>query len=144
MKYTQKACFRLQLIAMSLWWVIAPATAQAQGMVTPQPWQGTCVASDDVATIQGLRCLIANVLSVAVTGIGLAGFVMLIVGAFRYLTSGGNSKGAETAKNTITYSVIGLVVALSSYVILNLIAKFTGVEAILKFNIPDAGTTITP
>ena len=111
-------------------------------MVGPQTWRGTCVSEDGVATIQGLRCLIANILSIAITGIGFAGFIMLIVGGFRYLTSGGNSKGTETAKNTITFAVIGLVVALSSFVILNLIAEFTGVKTILNFIIPEAGTTI--
>jgi len=110
-------------------------------MVGPQTWRGTCV-EDGVATIQGFRCLIANILSIAITGIGFAGFIMLIVGGFRYLTSGGNSKGTETAKNTITFAVIGLVVALSSYIILNLIAEFTGVKTILNFVIPEAGTTI--
>jgi hypothetical protein len=110
-------------------------------MVGPQTWSGDCVEGG-VATIQGLRCIIANVLSVAITGIGLAGFIMLIIGGFRYLASGGNSKGAETAKNTITFAVIGLVVALSSFVILNLIAEFTGVKTILDFVIPEAGTSI--
>lgn len=112
-------------------------------MVGPQEWSGDCVDLESgIATIQGLRCMIANVLSVTITAIGFAGFVMLIIGSFRYLTSGGNSKGAETAKNTITFAVIGLVVALSSYVILNLIAEFTGVKTILNFVIPEASTTI--
>ena len=120
-------------------------------MVGPQTWRGTCVENivndkgeviGKVATIQGIRCMLANVLSIAITGIGFAGFIMLIVGGFRYLTSGGNSKGTETAKNTITFAVIGLVVALSSYIILNLIAEFTGVKTILNFVIPEAGTTI--
>ncbi len=124
-------------------------------MVGPQAWEGDCVAEISreigdkqvvakVATIQGLRCMIANILSVTITAIGLAGFIMLIVGAFRYLASGGNSKGAETAKSTITFAVIGLVVALSSYVILNLIADFTGVKTILDFKIPGADPNIMP
>ena len=121
-------------------------------IVGPQTWRGSCVEDiviegkivGEVATIQGIRCMLANVLSIAITGIGFAGFIMLIVGGFRYLTSGGNSKGTETAKNTITFAVIGLVVALSSFIILNLIAEFTGIKTITKFIIPEAGTTITP
>ncbi len=109
----------------------------AQGSTGPQPWADGC-QSGGVATIQGIECLIANVLSVAITLIGITGFVMMILGAFRYLVSGGNSKETETARKTLTYAVIGLVVALSSYVILNLIAEFTGVESILKFDIPDS------
>ncbi|MBU0576496.1 hypothetical protein KJ654_02440 [Patescibacteria group bacterium] len=142
----KKIFARLQLVALSTLWLVLPPAVSAQ-MVGPQAWKGDCVAKADVvpggvATIQGLRCMIANILSVAITAIGFAGFLMLIIGGFRYLTSGGNSKGTETAKNTITFAVIGLVVALSSFVILNLIAEFTGVKTILQFVIPSAGTTI--
>lgn len=118
---------------------IFPPVVNAQ--VGPEEWEGTCTQSG-VATIQGLRCLVGNILSVAVTLIGFAGFVMIIVGAFRYLVSGGNSKDTEKAKNTLTFAVIGLIVALSAYVILFLISEFTGVETIMNFSIPEATTTI--
>ncbi len=107
-----------------------------------QAWTGVCVAGpdNDVATIQGFQCLVANVLSIAITGIGLAGFVMLIIGAFKYLLSGGNAKGAEDGKNTMTFAVIGLVVALSAFFILRILAEFTGVRSILNFTIPGSDT----
>jgi hypothetical protein len=136
----KKIFSRLQLAVLSTLWLVLPSSVSAQ-MVVPETWSGDCVEGN-VATIQGLRCMIANILSVAITAIGFAGFVMLLVGSFRYLFSGGNSKGTETAKNTITFAVIGLVVALSSFVILNLIAEFTGVKTILEFVIPEAGTSI--
>lgn len=106
----------------------------------PQVWNNVC-QSEGVATIQGVECLIANILSVAITLIGFAGFVMMIVAGFRYLVSGGNSKNTETARNTLTYAVIGLALALSSFIILNLIRAFTGVEQILFFQIPDPATS---
>jgi hypothetical protein len=115
-----------------------PTPAMAQ---QTQAWSGVCVAdatgfgSGDVATIQGLQCLIANVFSIAITVIGFAGFVMMIVASFRWLVSGGNSKNTETARNTFTYAVIGLVVALSAFIVLNLISAFTGVTVIQQFKI---------
>jgi hypothetical protein len=135
----KKTFLRLQLSLMTAAAMILPSGASAQ--TGPQPWGGDCIEKE-VATIQGLRCMVANILSVAVTAIGFAGFIMLIVGGFRYLISGGNSKGTETARNTITFAIIGLVVAISAFVILNLIAKFTGVETILQFIIPPADTNI--
>lgn len=113
-----------------------PTQTYAQGT---QAWRGVCTDTGDatgVATIQGFQCLIANVLRIAVTGIGLAGFVMLIVGSFRYLLSGGNPKGIDEGKKTMTYAVLGLVMALSAYFILRIIADFTGVDDILNFTIP--------
>lgn len=92
-------------------------------------------AEVDVATIQGFECLLGNVLGAATTFIGLASFVMIIIGAFLYLTSGGNTKGTEAAKQTITYAIIGIVVSLMAYFILNFVAIFTGVRGILEFNL---------
>lgn len=90
---------------------------------------------DGVLTIQGIEGIIANVLAVAISGIGFIGFVMMIIGSFQYLLSGGDSTGVQGGKNTITYAIIGLVVALSSWIILNFIATFTGVETIKILNI---------
>lgn len=103
-------------------------------------WKGVCVgstnASKDVATLQGLECLIGNIFTIILTLIGLAGFVMFIIASFRYLLSGGNTKGIETARNTFGLVVIGIIVALSGFIILNLLAEFTGVKNLTIFSIP--------
>lgn len=104
----------------------------AQGV--PQEWTGVCVEGD-VATIMGFQCLLANVFSVGITVIGLAGFVMFIYSAFKLMLSGGNTKATESARNTITYAVVGIAVAISAFIILNLIAAFTGVELIKTFRL---------
>lgn len=106
-------------------------------------WSGVCVGgkNDDVATIQGLECLIANVFTVIITLIGLASFVMLIVGSVRWLVSGGNSSNIDKARSTMTYAVIGIVVALSAFIVINLIAGFTGVDIIKSFRIPTSEFT---
>jgi hypothetical protein len=96
--------------------------------------QGTGVQVE-VATLQGIGCLVRNVLAVATTFIGLAAFVMLVMGAFLYLTSGGQDKHIANAKQAITYAIMGLVVALMAFFILNLIATFTGAQGILRFDI---------
>lgn len=131
-KLTKSSLLSLFLFLTS----ITPAHAQTDA------WTGICVAdgsgfgNGDVATIQGLQCLIANFLSVAITLIGLVGFVMILYGSFKYLISGGNSKHTDSARSTITYAVIGLVVALSSIIVLNLISAFTGISNITSFVIP--------
>lgn len=105
------------------------------------PWiikDEECVQRD-VATIKGIECLAANILGIAISGIGLAAATMLVVGSILYLTSGGVPKGTEAAKKTITYAIIGLVVAISAWIILNFISVFTGNQAILKFGVQDVG-----
>lgn len=135
-----KNIFRSLLIALVLSQVLFPTTVHAQAA-----WSGVCVAGDgvmqgrgeDVATIQGFQCLIANAFSVIITVIGLAGFVMFIFGAFQWMLSGNNSKGVDTARQSMTFAVIGIVVALSGFIIINLIAEFTGIDVIREFKLPE-------
>jgi len=124
-----------------LYFILLPLKVTAQ----TKKWSGVCVGpaggiASDVATIQGLECLVANIFTVFITLLGLAGFVMFLVAGVRWMTSGGNSKGIETARNTMTFAVVGLVVALSAFIVINLIADFTGVNIIRKFVIPGPNT----
>jgi len=137
----KKSLFFLLFTALTITSLVMAPASQAQ----TQPWSGVCVGTgnaSDVATIQGIQCLLANVLSVAITGIGLAGFVMIIIGAFKYLLSGGSPKATESARQTITFTVVGIVVTLSAFIILNIIQAFTGIDATIltRFAIPGPDT----
>jgi hypothetical protein len=59
-----------------------------------------------------------NLLTAAV---GVAAVIMIIVGGFRYITSGGASEKVTSAKNTILYAVIGLVVVALAQVIVRFV-----------------------
>ncbi|HSW89451.1 MAG TPA: hypothetical protein VLH19_01105 [Patescibacteria group bacterium] len=114
--------------------------AFATPTLAQSPWTAgnRCVGSTtpgagDVATIQGVECLVANLLATIITIVGIAAFVMFLIGGFRYLTAGSNTKGVESGKSAITYAIIGIVVALASYLILRFLATFTGVGSILLF-----------
>lgn len=61
--------------------------------------------------------------------LGLAGivlFLMLIIGGFRYISSGGDPKSAGAARGTLTFAIIGLVVIAGAFLILRFIEDFTG------------------
>lgn len=53
--------------------------------------------------------------------VGLVSVIMIIVGGLRYTTSGGDSSAVSSAKNTILYAVIGLVVAFLAFAIVNFV-----------------------
>lgn len=120
----------LSLLCFSV--LTSPVQAQQTEPLKDTP---AYVRDGDVLTIQAIEGIVYNILAIAVTGIGFAGFVMMIVGSFQYLLSGGDSKGVEGGKNTLTYAIIGLIVALSSWIILDFIARFTGVDTIKVFDI---------
>ncbi len=57
--------------------------------------------------------------------LGIISVIMIIIGGLRYTTSGGDSSATKAAKDTILYAVIGLVVAMLSFTIVNyVIAQF--------------------
>ncbi len=64
---------------------------------------------------------VANVTNIMITIIGIVSVIMLIIGGFRYVLSGGDQKGTSAAKDTILFAIIGVVVALLSYSIMNFV-----------------------
>lgn len=56
--------------------------------------------------------LVANIMLAV---IGAVAVVMLIVGGFRYVVSAGDSSAVESAKHTVLYAIIGIVVAFLAY-----------------------------
>ncbi len=118
------------------------AQAQTADWATREAELGVVCSVNGVATIQGIMCLLANVMSVFLTLIGIAGFVMLVFGSIKWLISGGNSQTLESSKKTITYAFIGLILALGSVLIINIIARFTGINVIERFFIPSSDTGV--
>ncbi len=74
---------------------------------------------DDNVTVDGT---IKNVTNVLLFLIGAVSVIMLIVGGFRYVASNGNADQIKAAKNTIMYAIIGLVVAIVAYAIVEFVA----------------------
>ena len=53
--------------------------------------------------------------------LGAIAVVMIVIGGIRFVTSNGDASGVKGAKDTIMYSVVGLVVALMAYAIVNFV-----------------------
>ena len=53
--------------------------------------------------------------------IGAISVIMLIIGGIRYTISQGDSSAVQSAKNTILYAVIGLIVAILAYALINFV-----------------------
>ena len=62
-----------------------------------------------------------TILNVALGLIGFVAVVMIVVGGLQYTTSSGDAGKVTKAKNTIMYGVIGLVVALLAFAIVNFV-----------------------
>ncbi|HET7672946.1 MAG TPA: pilin [Candidatus Saccharimonadales bacterium] len=74
-----------------------------------------------------LNDLIATIVNLFSVVVGVVAVIMIIVGGFRYVTSGGDSGNVSSAKNTILYAIVGLViVALAQFIVKFVLSKATG------------------
>lgn len=92
----------------------------------PWPEATKCESGDCVATIKGFEWIFENII---VSILGLAGivfFLMITMGGFKYITSGGDPKAAAAARQTITHALMGLILVAAAYLILLFIQNFTG------------------
>lgn len=67
--------------------------------------------------------LIQTVINVMLYAIGVISVIMLIIGGFRYVVSGGQKESVTAAKNTILYAIVGLLVALFAYAIVHFVLQ---------------------
>ena len=71
--------------------------------------------------------IISKSINFALMAIAIVSVFMLILGGFKYTTSNGDSAKVTSAKNTIMYSLIGLLIAIFAYAIVNFVVnKVTG------------------
>ena len=112
------------LMALSFSFTVAPAVSAA-----------TCDVNNlDVAS--GAKCAQGNNTSENLFGeasifqtitnillflIGAISVIMLIIGGIRYVISGGDQNQVTSAKNTILYAIIGIIVAFLAYAAVNFV-----------------------
>jgi amino acid transporter len=78
----------------------------------------------------GLRCNETSIPQIFRTiinwALGIAfgiAVIFLIIGGFRYITAGGNEESVEKGKSSVINALIGIVIIVLSYVIVNVVAN---------------------
>lgn len=70
---------------------------------------------------------IGNIIGILISFAGVVAIVFIIIGGIKYATSFGNPQTMESAKQTLLWSIIGLVIVVCSYAILRFVwIRFTG------------------
>lgn len=99
--------------------MLAP-TASAVDTKT-QVTKGIDAAGGSSTSSTDLTTLIQNIVNVLLFIAGAIAVIMIIIGGIRYVTSNGAQDQVKAAKDTILYSVIGLIVALLAFAIVNFV-----------------------
>lgn len=96
--------------------------------------QAAGLVSNTPNTLADIETVIKNLLGAATSIIGLAIFVMLIVGAFQYITAGADQKAVEKSQQVFTFALMGGAAVIILWLIFVFLKEFTGID-LLKFNI---------
>lgn len=84
---------------------------------------GTDCAKTKAST--DINDLIKTVINIFSAVVGAVSVIMIIVGGFRYIISGGDSNNVGAAKNTILYAVVGLVIVAIAQIIVQFVLERT-------------------
>lgn len=75
------------------------------------------------ANTKGINGIVTTIINVLLYIIGLISVIMIIIGGIRYATSNGDANSVTAAKNTILYAIVGLVVAIFAWAIVNFVVE---------------------
>ncbi len=109
--------------------LLAPAYAAAQNNAVQGGLQTSGLQSlfgysgTGLSGSQNLVQFIGSIINLLLTFAGAIAIVFVIIGGYWYITSGGNEEQAEKGQKTLTNAIIGVVVVILSYVIINVIVN---------------------
>jgi hypothetical protein len=111
--------------SLSLAIMIVPTVAGFDGGI--QGGADSARGQDQTSELFGQTGIFRTITNVLLFILGAISVIMIIIGGLRYVVSGGNATAVTAAKNTILYAIVGVIVALLAYAIVNFVLNsFTG------------------
>ena len=100
--------------------LLAPASYAACSSASSCVTSGLS-ATGGTSSKTSINAIIKTIVNVLLFIISAVSVIMIIIGGLKYTTSQGDSTSLTSAKNTILYAVIGLLVAMFAYAIVNFV-----------------------
>lgn len=75
----------------------------------------------------GISDSVINIINAVIGVLGLIAVVVVILGGIQYMTSAGDPGKVKKAKDTILYGIIGLVICVLAFAIVNFVISKLGV-----------------
>lgn len=73
----------------------------------------------------GVGLVVRRVVNILSFVVGIAAVIMIIIGGMKYILSAGDSNSINSAKNTILYAIIGLVIVAFAQIIVRFVINQT-------------------
>lgn len=127
-----KALLLVPVLALGAAAVVPSAQASAASNCTDSVSLANganCAQGDDQQSdLFGSNGVFKTITNVLLFIIGAISVIMLIIGGIRYTVSGGDSGAVTSAKNTILYAIVGIVVAILAFAVVNFVIGSFGAE----------------
>ncbi len=109
--------------------LLAPAVASAQ--LTQGNWstRGTTNAQSAGLPTGSIYQIISSTLSWLLAILGFIAVIGFVISGILYLTAAGNESQIEKAKSAMTYSIVGVIVALMGYVVIQAVNAWLGTSS---------------
>ena len=125
----KKTVLSIALMICMVFGVSALLTTSLSGSVSAQVSDGIDIATTPEMKgkqIEGKGGLIQTVVNVLLWVVGALSVIMIIFSGIRYVTSAGDAAKTKAAQNSLIYAVVGLIVAIFAWAIVNMVIdKFT-------------------
>ena len=114
------------VLALSLGVLTPVLTAEPVGALSINEGAASAKGDDQSPDLFGANGIFRTITNVMLFIIGAIAVIMLIIGGLRYTISGGDQAAITSAKNTILYAIVGIIVAILAYAIVNFVlGQFT-------------------
>lgn len=110
---------------------LVPATVSAQqadiqqNLCAGANFSTTDTTCDEAGAEESVNTIITTVINIFSLVVGFVSVIMIIIGGFKYITSGGNDASVAGAKNTILFAIVGLVIVALAQVIVRFVLSRT-------------------
>ena len=122
----KKSIISIAIMTCAVFGASVLSTASLPGSASAQVSDGINTATTSEMkgkSIDGDKGLIKTVVNVLLWAVGILSVIMIIFSGFRYITSAGDASKTKSAQSTLTYSVVGLIVAIMAYAIVNMVTN---------------------
>ncbi len=99
-------------------YAVDPKSAACEGVKLTG---GDCDLNSAGATNAKVNSTVSLVVDILSWVVGITAVIMIIIGGFKYITSQGDSNNVNSAKNTILYAVVGLVIVAFAQIIVKFV-----------------------
>lgn len=111
-------------------------------------FEGNVATGEGVARLTCIWVVLENVINASLVLAAVIAVFLIVYSGVQYVTSSGDKEKVDNARKRLTYAIIGLIFIFLSFLIINFISQFTGVDVEQLTGPPDAennlGTPATP